>query len=499
MGKRCAYGVCNSDNRYPERVVGVQFIPFPKPKSNLDRCLRWIKACNRPHDQLNVNKVTKNTFICSKHFHGESGPTDSFPDPIPHTSNGHVSLPSPARQPPKRRKLVLSSLSSATCETPAEDDLPLDVKKTQENASQTESPYTDPLEFMGITCENERLKRELSILILDTENEKRKGAVVDAANQTDHTENFDVRSLITNPTRLKYYTGFTPEQFRGIQKFLIPDDEAIPIAFPKNRTKEIMAIEICNQLLLTLMKLRHNFDYADLGYRFGLSKQTVGVIFTQWVNYMYLRFGEVSIWPPRDTIFRMMPSKFAEEFPTTFAIMDCTEIKICKPSSLKAQSQTYSDYKSTNTLKGLVACDPRGSIIFSSMLFSGAISDKAIFEESGCKKMLKDLVEIGFLNEGDGIMADKGFNIESDVTECGLKLNIPPFARAGVQMSQSDALLTKKIAAHRVHVERAIARIKRFKILSGRVQLSLLTVINQIWYVCSFLTNFFMPCIQDKE
>lgn len=208
------------------------------------------------------------------------------------------------------------------------------------------------------------------------------------------------------------------------------------------------------------MKLRHDFHYSDLAFRFKISKQTTSVIFTHWINYMFLRFGELSIWPHGDVITENMPSKFKEEFPTTFGILDCTEIKISKPSSLKAQSQTYSDYKSCNTMTGLVACDPRGSVIFASMLFSGGISDKDIFVQSKFEEMLKDMLDEGYLLQGDGLMADKGFNIEEEVEKCGLQLNIPPFATIGKQMTKSDALLTKKIAKHRVHVERAIERIK---------------------------------------
>lgn len=179
-------------------------------------------------------------------------------------------------------------------------------------------------------------------------------------------------------------------------------------------------------------------------------------------------------------------------------IVDCTEIKLQKPSSLTAQSQSYSDYKATNTLKSLVAVDPRGSLLFSSCLFSGSISDKDIFEQSGFKEMLQNLVMHGHLNEGDGVMADKGFNIQKDVEDCRLKLNIPPFAQSGSQMSQGDVLLTKKIAAHRVHVERTIASIKKFKVVSQRIPLSLFGKVNQIWSVCSFLTTFQRPIISKK-
>ena len=147
-------------------------------------------------------------------------------------------------------------------------------------------------------------------------------------------------------------------------------------------------------------------------------------------------------------------------------------------------------------MKALVVVDLRGSVIYSSMLFAGSMSDKEIFKQSGFQCLLKHLVETGYLKEGGGIMGDKGFDISKEVEETGLKLNIPPFAMSGCQMPKHDVLLTQKIARHRVHVERAITRIKSFKILSGRIRLALMSSVDQIWYVCSFLTNFMPPCIQ---
>ena len=51
---QCAWGLCNSDSRCNEKsknpkpsMVGVSFIPFPKPKTNLERCKAWTKACGR--------------------------------------------------------------------------------------------------------------------------------------------------------------------------------------------------------------------------------------------------------------------------------------------------------------------------------------------------------------------------------------------------------------------------------------------------------------------
>ena len=111
---------------------------------------------------------------------------------------------------------------------------------------------------------------------------------------------------------------------------------------------------------------------------------------------------------------------------------------------------------------------------------------------------LKDLKDCGKLQDGDGIMVDKGFRIQEEINELGFHLNIPPFSRSGTQMSASEINLTEKIARHRVHVERAIARIKSFKILSSRIDLCLFSCVNQIWFVCCFLTNFMNLLIKQK-
>ena len=279
---------------------------------------------------------------------------------------------------------------------------------------------------------------------------------------------FCIDQISQDDKLMQYYTGFSYNTFNKIYKFLVPLEDTIMPPINNITTK---AMNYKNQLFLTFCKLRNNFDLQDLCFRFGITKQSAGVIFSTWINFMFLRFGEVPIWPHRDVIAQHMPKKYSEEFPSTFAILDCTEIKIQKPSSLKAQSQTYSDYKSANTVKALVAIDPKGFLLFASMLFAGSMSDHEIFRKSGLKYLLGKLIEIDYLKRGDGLMVDKGFKIEDDINELGLNLNIPPFARQGTQMSKTDALFTKKIAAHRVHVERAISRIKKFKILSNQIHL----------------------------
>ncbi|CAB3998544.1 Hypothetical predicted protein, partial [Paramuricea clavata] len=97
-------------------------------------------------------------------------------------------------------------------------------------------------------------------------------------------------------------------------------------------------------------------------------------------------------------------------------IIDCTEIFLETPSSFRSQSATYSNYKHHNTAKGLVGISPSGAVSFVSELYAGQSSDKQITLDCGI---------LNLLEEGDSVMADKGFEIEGDMP-LGVSLNIPP-------------------------------------------------------------------------
>ena len=107
-----------------------------------------------------------------------------------------------------------------------------------------------------------------------------------------------------------------------------------------------------------------------------------------------------------------MPAQFKSEFPRTLAIVDCTELKSQKPSSMNLQSQKYSDYKSGTTLKGLIACNPMGNIMFVCELFTGSMSDVFITKKSGFYKLLIQLLVAGYIKKGEIIMAAKGVRLD---------------------------------------------------------------------------------------
>ena len=61
---------------------------------------------------------------------------------------------------------------------------------------------------------------------------------------------------------------------------------------------------------------------------------------------------------------------------------------------------------------------------------------------------------------GDTLMADKGFNISDLLINKCSKLLIPPFLKDKEKFYKHNTIETLKITKARIHVERAISRIK---------------------------------------
>ena len=187
--------------------------------------------------------------------------------------------------------------------------------------------------------------------------------------------------------------------------------------------------------------------------------------------------------PDVDQVASTLPTSFRDKYQTTYAIIDATEIFLETPSDLHFQSSTWSNYKSHNTGKILIGCTPNGVISFISPMYVGSISDVELTRVCGFLEKIEG-------KRGISVMADRGFTIKDMLNDIGVELNIPPFLEGRSQLPQDEIRKTRHIASLRIHVERAIGRIKKFAILQGNFPLSMSRLANQIVCVCAWLTNF---------
>ena len=126
----------------------------------------------------------------------------------------------------------------------------------------------------------------------------------------------------------------------------------------------------------------------------------------------------------------------------------------------------------------------------------GLISDNQIVVRSGFLELLNKNLQTGEIKEGDSVMADKGFEIQNHLSKLHLKLNTPPFLKNKVGFEEADVLKTQTISRHRIHVERAIGKVKRFRFFYSVIPVSFFGNISQIWTVCCLLSNMQNPVVQ---
>ena len=179
----------------------------------------------------------------------------------------------------------------------------------------------------------------------------------------------------------------------------------------------------------------------------------------------------------------------AAKCPTTRAIFDGTECPIKKPAATAAQQSTFSTYKNRNTVKVLVGVSPAGHVSYVSPAYGGSTSDRQIVERSNLTKIV---------DQGDSIMADKGFDVQDIFAPLDVTVNIPTFFRKKNKMSGETVLRDRKISSKRVHVERIIGLAKTYKILKNPMNHTESLLASEIIFICFMLTNF-RKCIVPRN
>ena len=353
-----------------------------------------------------------------------------------------------------------------------------------------------------LNTEVELLKTELKELKQDitTRENELQATILNLQNLLEKSK-FNIDRFKHNQAHFKFYTGFENyKMFQIVLEYLQPAagsliywgsntniENKISSTVAKRGPPRTLSAE--DEFFLVLVRLRCAFPIEDLSVRFDISTSNLSRILITWIDFLHAQVRMLPVWASKETVIETMPKCFKDAYPTTRVILDCTEIFIEMPTSYRSQSATFSNYKHHNTAKGLVGIAPNGAVTFVSDLYAGRTSDKKLTLDSGIYKLLEP---------GDSVMADRGFEIEDDLPD-NVSLNIPPFLNGKPQLSLQEENETRKIASVRVHVERAIERVKNYRILQTVFPLSMAPELNKIWIICCYLVNFLPPLVVDKE
>ena len=432
------------------------------PLSNKPLLKQWIHVIGRKNLPINPNSR-----VCSRHFkksHGRKIRSDEVP------SENLPSLPTRATTSTPRRTIV-RHIKPRWLDRNAEGGSGDGSAVEQETGTHTQE--------VGVNTED----GELNMLT------KRVAELEEELVKHQHAA-FRLENIAEDDAKVLFYTGFPSYAHlkacfdflgQGTTQLQYRDSRRVFEMSNKGRPRKLSPLE---EFFLTMVRLRLGLLEQDIAYRFSISQSTVSRIFTTWINFMYLQFKRIPLWPPQEYIRSHMPQVFRERYPTTRVIIDATEVFIQQPALPELQQLTFSTYKNHNMYKGIIGISPSGAVTFVSKLFPGSTSDKELTRQSGL---------LNLLQPGDSIMADRGFDIMEDLAPIGVRLNIPPFLRGKSQLDSKELTETRRIASLRIHVERCMERLKNYHIFDGVMPLSLMDIADQIFFVCAVLTNFHPP------
>lgn len=354
-----------------------------------------------------------------------------------------------------------------------------------------EEPATGPL-MMPRACDGCRL-RDLRTAQLQQENLLLQYKLKCCEEEVGHLKacQLTVDTIRYKPKMCMHYTGL-PEfaVFKGLYDFFEPRAALMKYWKCNERMSEVKGrprqMELLDEFFMVCVRLRTGMSGKEIARNFGISEGQVSKVFTTWINFLQRGLKKLTRFPSLREIRENLPHAF-RNFPDTRVVLDGTEVRIQRPSSLAAQRQTFSTYKHFNTYKAVIGCTPHGYISHVSDLWGGSVSDHMIVEQSGLLELLEP---------GDAIMVDKGFRL-NDLPP-GVRVHIPAFRKPQEpQMSEEDVSHTRQVASARVIVERVIGRVKQFHILDRPFPITMIDIADQIFQVCCFLSNLREPLTND--
>ena len=446
VNDRCEVGQCNNARKYPEKfVIKPHILAFDTSlQLRFWKCTdpklypKWTFACNRKNF-----KFGKYNVVCSNHF--EYGrPTDVSPVPTLYLkgyddeSSLAVKRKSPAKRsvPLKKSKILNSSPS----------------KDVNDSTMKNEQMPKRIIDF------------EINSVDIDVD-----------STSTSASAEHDM-CMLTVASSSTYYKGSNsmnadcPKQYQ-----LSPIKH---LSQHKPGPSRILSLE--DEILMTLMRIRLDCPVEDLAFRFGVSVSLATSIITTFIVFLSLELKPLIYWPTPDQTISYKHFHFNGTFDKCEGIGDCTEQWIEHSKNPDAQYQTYSSYKSHNTLKKLIFCTKSGSISYISEAYAGSCTDRFITEDTNIAAKFTP----GFM-----VLFDKGFNVQDLFLSLQVKCVLPPFVRSKRQFTRSEVYQGKRIARARIHVERVMGRLKEFRLLNHVLPINMIDLCDHIWNVAGAIVN----------
>jgi DDE superfamily endonuclease len=207
------------------------------------------------------------------------------------------------------------------------------------------------------------------------------------------------------------------------------------------------------EVLLTLVYLRHNVAHAVVGELFGVSADTAENTFHE-VGFVLRDICPAQRWDAEKRWKKNEPSWTPDEVERV--LIDSFESPVRRPSLPDRQKRVYSGKKKRHTLKSQVVTDTKGEILALDPGQRGPTADKRLYEQS--------TVEEHYPNaQKQGDLAYQGIT----------GVRVPHKQPKGRHLTEEQRAENRRLAAIRVHVEHGIRRIKGWRIVRDDYRIAL--------------------------
>jgi DDE superfamily endonuclease/Helix-turn-helix of DDE superfamily endonuclease len=206
------------------------------------------------------------------------------------------------------------------------------------------------------------------------------------------------------------------------------------------------------EVLLTLIYLRHNVAFCVVGALFGVSADVAENTFHEVVAVLR-EVCPKEQWNAKKRWQKGQPSWEPGE--EDKVLIDSFETPVPRPSEKQKQKRLYSGKKKRHTLKTQVITDQNGELLDIDPGHRGPMSDKRLYEQSEVETQFPDAAK----------QADLGY--------LGLPTVLTPHKKPkGGELTEEQKEENRQFAAARVRVEHGIRRLKGFGILRDPYRLA---------------------------
>lgn len=258
-------------------------------------------------------------------------------------------------------------------------------------------------------------------------------------------------------SRLKTLFGFSPGILAEILILVLPVLEEArtrrltqrPDRKRPPRTHEGAPRQVTprDQVLMTLLYLRHNVTHEIVGDLFGFSADSSEDAFHDVVPILRDLFPKEK-WNAEKRFRKGLPPWTPDQIDRV--IIDSFETPIPRPSGKTLQKRMYSGKKKRHTLKSQVVTDQKGEILDIEAGRPGPMADIEFYRKHPMPEPIADKPRLG----------DKAY-VGTPGVETPMK------KPKGRELTEEEKEKNREISGRRVYVEHGIRRLKGFKILRG--------------------------------